>query len=539
MVKDNKILLGKAGDQEIYMLPNQANRHGLIAGASGTGKTVTLKVIAESLSEMGVPTFIADVKGDLTGMVEPGEQTGVTERLQSMGLPDLEVRSYPVNFYDVYGQNGHPMRAVLQEMDPVLLARILDLTEVQEGVLNIIFRAAKDMELDLIDLKDLQAMAIYVGQHASEYTLKYGNVSAQSVGAIQRKLLQLENQKGNLMFGLPALSIDDLMMTIGGMGVMNILECQELFRYPMLYSTFLLWLLDKIYHELPEVGDPDKPRMVFFFDEAHVLFDHASKALLDRIEQIVKLIRSKGVGIFFCTQSPSDIPDSVLAQLSNRIQHALRAYTPSEMKAVKTAAQSFRPNPAFDTEEVIMAMKTGHALVSVLDREGAPTVVEEAKILPPRSSMKAADPAIVRDEILHDAIYGKYENSWDPVSAYEMVNDLSESERREAEEAKAETERAKQEAREEAAREKQLARDQAAREREEDRRQREEEREAEKERQRRERAIENAQRASRKEEEKEERERSRLRRKIQNKAENEVINFGFRSAKKFLKDLLK
>ena len=390
MVKDNKILIGKAGDKEIYMLPGQANRHGLIAGASGTGKTVTLKVIAESLSELGVPTFIADVKGDLTGMAVPGDQTGVTDRLQSMGEGDMEVRSYPVHFYDVYGANGHPMRAVLQEMDPVLLARILDLTEAQEGVLNVIFRVAKDMELDLIDLKDLQAMAIYVGQHASEYTLKYGNVSSQSVGAIQRKLLQLENQKGDLLFGLPALSINDLMMTIGGTGVMNILECQELFRYPMLYSTFLLWLLDKLYHELPEVGDLDKPRMVFFFDEAHVLFDNASKALLDRIDQIIKLVRSKGVSIFFCTQSPSDIPDSVLAQLSNRIQHALRAYTPSEMKAVKTAAQSFRPNPAFDTEEVIMALKTGHALVSVLDEEGAPTIVEETKILPPRSSMKAA-----------------------------------------------------------------------------------------------------------------------------------------------------
>ena len=341
MLKDHKILLGKAKEKEVYMLLNQMNRHGLIAGASGTGKTVTLKVIAESLSDAGVPTFIADVKGDLTGMITPGNLSCIQERLDSMSISGFETKSYPVRFFDVYKKNGLPMRAVMQEMDPVLLSRILDLSDAQEGVLNIIFKIAEDKDLDIIDLKDLQAMCAYVGENASSFTVNYGMVTKQSIGAIQRKLLVLEQQEGDKLFGMPGLNIQDLLQTENGNGVMNILECEKLFQHPLLYATFLLWLLDALYQNLPEVGDLDQPEIVFFFDEAHLLFDHAPKALLDKVEQTVKLIRSKGVGVFFCTQSPSDIPDSVLAQLSNRIQHALRAYTPSEMKNVKLAAQAF------------------------------------------------------------------------------------------------------------------------------------------------------------------------------------------------------
>ena len=328
MLKENYILLGKAGDKEIRLLPNMLNRHGLIAGASGTGKTVTLKVIAESLSQMGVSTFIADVKGDLSGMIQEGDLSAISGRLEKLGITDFEVRKFPVHFFDVYRKKGHPIRAIMEEFDSLLLARILELTDAQEGNLQIILKVAQDMNLDIIDLKDLQAMANYVGEHASELSLKYGNVTKQSIGGIQRKLLQLEQQGGTNLFGLPALSIQDLITTEGGLGMMNMLECQELFQHPLLYATFLLWLLNRIYQDLPEVGDVEKPKIVFFFDEAHLLFKDAPKALLDKIEQIVKLVRSKGVGVFFITQSPNDIPNSVLAQLSNRIQHALRAYTP-------------------------------------------------------------------------------------------------------------------------------------------------------------------------------------------------------------------
>ena len=314
MLKENYILLGKAGDKEIRLLPNMLNRHGLIAGASGTGKTVTLKVIAESLSQMGVSTFIADVKGDLSGMIQEGDMSAISARLEKLGITDFEVRKFPVHFFDVYRKKGHPIRAIMEEFDSLLLARILELTDAQEGNLQIILKVAQDMNLDIIDLKDLQAMTNYVGEHASELSLKYGNVTKQSIGGIQRKLLQLEQQGGTNLFGMPALSIHDLISTEGGFGMMNMLECQELFQHPLLYATFLLWLLNRIYQDLPEVGDVEKPKIVFFFDEAHLLFKDAPKALLDKIEQIVKLVRSKGVGVFFITQSPNDIPNSVLEQ---------------------------------------------------------------------------------------------------------------------------------------------------------------------------------------------------------------------------------
>ena len=499
MIKDGKIFIGKSGDKEISLIPRMMNRHGLIAGASGTGKTVTLKVIAESLSEIGVPTFIADIKGDLTGMIVPGSQEGIQGRLDSMEVTDFEVRKYPVHFFDLYRQTGHPVRAVIQDMDPLLISTMLDLTDAQNGVLNIIFRCARDMELDIIDLKDLQAMASYVGEHAADMTLKYGNVSKQSVGGIQRKLLELENQQGDLMFGMPQLNIDDWIATEGGMGIMNMMECEELFQHPLLYSTFLLWMLDKLYQELPEVGDLDKPKIVFFFDEAHMLFSNASKALQTKIVQIVKLVRSKGVGVFFITQSPSDIPNDVLAQLSNRIQHSLRAYTPAEIKATKQAADSFRDNPDIDEQELITNMKTGYALVSVLDEEGAPIVVQHTKILPPKSSMEIA-PDETRERCWkNDSIYGKYERDIDPDSAYEDISSI-----RQAEASAAEAEKQR------IAEEKQAAKEAAA-----------------------------AERAAQKEAERQQREKDRLKKKLVNKAENEVLNIGIRSAKKFLKGLLK
>ena len=499
MLKDGKILIGKAEDLEVFLTPSQMNRHGLIAGASGTGKTVTLKVIAESLSELGVPTFIADVKGDLSGMIVEGDMDGISGRLESMGIEDYEVRKYPVHFFDVYQNYGHPVRAKMQDMGVMLLSRIMGLTSAQEGVLNIIFRIAEDMELDIIDLKDLQAMTTYVGEHAKEYTVRYGNVSKQSVGAILRHLLQLEEDGGDLFFGMPSLNIDDWMGTEGGLGLMNMLECEVLFQHPLLYSTFLLWMLNELYNKLPEVGDAEKPKMVFFFDEAHLLFDDAPKQLVDKIEQTVKLIRSKGVGVFFCTQSPADIPNSVLAQLSNRIQHSLRAYTPAEIKTVKMAAESFRQNPDLDTVETITNMKTGTALVSVLDEEGAPTIVQKTKILPPKSSMEIAPEEKVMRYIESDSIYGKYEKAFDPDSAYEAMDDIRADEAA-AKEAEAE------------------ARKQA-------------------------KLQEQQERAEAREKAKKEKEQAewgnRLARKAKNRLENEAMNFGLRSAKKILKGLLK
>ena len=424
MYSDGSIYLGLDGEHKISMALNMANRHGLIAGASGTGKTITMKVMAESFSDAGVPVFLCDIKGDVSGLAEPGEQNeGMEKRIDKFGLRDsFRYRAYPVTFWDIYQKQGHPIRATVSDMGPELLARILELTPAQEGVLNIIFRVADDNGLLLIDMKDLKAMVGYVSEHRKELLADYGNVSAQSLGGITRALLPLEAQGGGLFFGEPDLDIRDLMRTDSeGRGMVNLLDCVELARNPKLYGTFLLWLMSKLFEQLPEAGDLDKPRLVFFFDEAHMLFSGAPRVLVEKIEQLVKLIRSKGVGIYFVTQSPSDIPDSVLAQLSNRVQHALRAYTPAEQKAVRAAASSFRPNPEFKTESVIMELGVGKALVSLLDENGVPGIVRHTAIVCPQSRMAPCADASRRAALAGDGM-GKYDQAVDNDSAYEELD---------------------------------------------------------------------------------------------------------------------
>ncbi len=424
MFYDGKIWIGTGDDRvPAVLLPQMANRHGLIAGATGTGKSVTLKVMAEGFSDMGVPVFLSDVKGDLSGMVKPGEQDDkITERLMKVGVSEFRHDSYPTIFWDVYAQQGHPVRATVSEMGPMLLARMLNLNDTQAGVLNILFRVADDEGMLLVDIKDIKAMLAYVGENASKYTLNYGNVSKATIGAIQRAIAVLEDQGGDMFFGEPSLKITDWMqLDEEGRGFINILACDKLFLSPLMYSTFLLWMLSELYETLPEAGDLDKPRMVFFFDEAHLLFDDCSKQLLDKIEQVVRLIRSKGVGVYFITQNPTDLPMNVLGQLGNRVQHALRAYTPLDQKAVKVAAQTFRTNPAFDTEEAITQLKTGEALISFLDENGAPGVVTRATILPPQSYMGAISENLRKTFIETSPFYGVYEESVDRDTAYEYL----------------------------------------------------------------------------------------------------------------------
>lgn len=422
MLYEGKIWVG-TGEKPVCLLPQMANRHGLIAGATGTGKTVSLKVLAEGFSEMGVPVFLADVKGDLAGMVEVGTHSdAIGKRLVECGVPSFEYRAFPTEFWDVFGKEGHPVRTTVSEMGPVLLSRLMGLNETQSGVMSIIFRVADDENMLLLDLKDLKAMLAYVGEHAKDYTLDYGNVSMASIGAIQRAVAMIEDEGGNEFFGEPALNIADWMrLDESGRGVINILAADVLYRKPRLYSTFLLWMLSELYELLPECGDLEKPRMVFFFDEAHLLFDDCPKALLETLEQVVRLIRSKGVGVYFITQNPCDIPMSILGQLGNRIQHALRAYTPLDQKAVKTAAMTFRANDAFDTAEAITTLKTGEALVSFLDADGAPCVVERATILPPQSAMHAIDEQARAACMENSAFRGVYDTIVDRVSAYEML----------------------------------------------------------------------------------------------------------------------
>lgn len=437
MYQDNRIWMAQS-DKNIFLLPKMANRHGLIAGATGTGKTITMKVMAESFSEMGVPVFLADIKGDLSGMCKSGVNTAdMQERISRFGIEGFEFKGYPTRFWDIFGEAGIPVRVSVSEMGPVLLARLLGLTEIQQGVLNIVFRVADDNGLLLLDLKDLRAMVQYVGDNRAEYTVQYGNVSAASIGAIQRALLSFENEGGELFFGEPSLDIRDFIRTdASGKGYINILSSSKLVASPTVYGTFLLWLLTELFEKLPEVGDLDKPRMVFFFDEAHLLFSDCPKALVQKIVQVVKLIRSKAVGVYFISQSPSDIPNDVLAQLSNRVQHALRAYTPAEMKSVKAAAKAFRENPEFDTETVLMELGVGEALVSFLDEEGIPTVVERAKILPPQSLMGSAGEAEIERIVNSDEFYLKYNETVDRESAYEIINAAAaELERLKAEEA--------------------------------------------------------------------------------------------------------
>ncbi len=399
-----------------------ANRHGLIAGATGTGKTVSLQVLAETFSQIGVPCFMADMKGDLSGISQAGKMSGFIEkRLPEFGLENPEFQACPVRFYDVFGEQGHPIRATVSQMGPQLLSRLLGLNETQDGVLNIVFRIADERGLMIIDLKDLRAMLEYVAKHAKEYTMKYGIISTASIGAIQRALLQLEAQGADKFLGEPSFDIYDLIQTENGKGVMSVLAADKLMMQPKLYSTFLLWMLSELYSTLPEVGDLELPKLVFFFDEAHTLFEDTSKALVDKIEQVIRLIRSKGVGIYFITQYPNDIPDNILGQLGNRIQHALRAYTPKDQKAVRAAADTFRTNPAFKTEEAIMNLETGEALVSFLDAKGAPGIVQRAKVLFPLSQIGAITEGQRLDIIKQSRVYGKYDTPVDNESAFEIL----------------------------------------------------------------------------------------------------------------------
>ena len=423
----------------ISICGKMANRHGLIAGATGTGKTVTLQVLAETFCQAGVPCFMADMKGDLSGISQTGAMSGFIEkRCAEFGIENPQFKGCPVRFYDVFGEQGHPMRTTISNMGPQLLARLMGLNEVQTGVLNIVFRVADDKGLLLIDMKDLRAMLNYVSEHAAEYTTTYGNVSAASIGAIQRALLQLDSQGAEKFFAEPAFDIDDLLQTKDGKGIMSVLAADKLMQNPKLYSTFLLWLLSDIYSRLPEVGDLDLPRLVFFFDEAHTLFEDTPKALVDKIEQVVRLIRSKGVGVYFVTQNPTDIPDVILGQLGNRVQHALRAYTPRDQKAVRAAAETFRTNPEFKTEDAIMELSTGEALVSFLDPKGAPCVVERAKILFPLSQIGAITEGQRLDAIKGSSLYGKYDEVIDRQSAFEDLMKMNEEQQQAIQEEQAE-----------------------------------------------------------------------------------------------------
>jgi len=437
-------LLIAKGKTDIFLLPKMANRHGLIAGATGTGKTVTLRVLAEQFSQIGVPVFMADVKGDLSGLPFPGgENPKVTERVSKLGLKDFSFEDYPVAFWDVFGEQGHPVRTTISEMGPLLLSRILSLNEIQSGVLSITFKIADDNGWLLLDLKDLRAMAQFVGDNAEQFKTQYGNISAASIGAIQRNLLTLEEQGANKYFGEPALNIEDLMQTGSkGKGMINILTADKLMQSPRIYATFLLWLLSELFEQLPEVGDPEKPKLVFFFDEAHLLFEDVPKALEEKIEQVVRLIRSKGVGVYFITQNPLDLPETVLGQLGNRVQHALRAFTPKDQKSVKVAAETFRANPKLNVVKAITELGVGEALVSVLDEKGTPTIVERALIYPPHSRLSPLNPEERTRFVRESVLYGHYEKTVDRESAYEKLKVKAEQMKMDSQEEAAQKRRA-------------------------------------------------------------------------------------------------
>lgn len=423
MLKDGKILIGKAGEEEIFIYPKMANRHGLIAGATGTGKTITLKVMAESFSSMGVPVFLADVKGDLASLSKQGEANeNITKRVEKLSLENFATASFPINIWDIYQEKGMPLRTTISEMGPILLGRILGLNDTQSDVLTVIFKIADDEGLLLVDTKDLKAMLQYVGSKSKEYSAQYGNLAPQSMAAITRAIVAIEAEGADKFFGEPALNVLDWFYPdYSGKGVIHILDCQKLSLNPKMYSMFMLWMLSELFETLPEIGDMEKPKMVFFFDEAHMLFETASKSLLEKIEQIVKLIRSRGVGIYFVTQNPKDIPDGVLSQLGNKVQHALHAYTPAEQKSCKAAAMGFRVNPEFDTYTVLQELGTGEALVSVLGEDGVPTIVKKAKILPPQSLIGTITES-ERDGIIKGAnLYFKYANYVDNFSAFEFL----------------------------------------------------------------------------------------------------------------------
>lgn len=446
MYLNNKIIIGKNDIIEENILLDKANRHGLITGASGSGKTITLKVIAESFSDAGVPVFLADVKGDLAGMCIPGANNEkITERLNGLNISNFDFKSFPTHFWDVYGEYGHPIRTTISNIGYQLLARMLNLTEAQEGVLAIVFKIASDNNWELIDLKDLRLLLQYVGDNRKDYTLEYGNITLQSIGAIQRNILVLQEQGGDLFFGEPSINITDFIRfdSNDGRGYINILHAVKLFQKPNLYATFLLWLLNELYIKLPEVGDLDKPKIIFCFDEAHLLFEEMPDYMIKQVIQVVKLIRSKGIGLYFISQSPKDIPDEVLSQLGNRVQHALRAYTPAEQKVIKAAASAFRANPNINTEEAILSLGTGEALVSFLNDDGEPSIVNKVTILPPQSLMGTIDD-ITRNQIMDKSLFkGKYDTLIERESAFEKLNATIEAEQKEKELALEEKEKEK------------------------------------------------------------------------------------------------
>lgn len=424
----DELIIAKNSSRDIGLLPAMANRHGLITGATGTGKTVTLQTLAEHFSAIGVPCYMSDVKGDLSGVaVSGGKNPKITERLELLGIANHAYQGFPVTFWDVFGESGHPVRATVSDMGPLLLARMLELNEVQTGVLNIVFKVADDNGMLLLDLKDLRAMLAYVGENAKEFVTDYGNVSTASVGAIQRGLLALESQGGDQLFGEPMLNIEDLIQTERGKGVISILSADRLMQSPKMYATLLLWLLSELFENLPESGDLEKPKLVFFFDEAHLLFDDAPDALLDKIEQVVRLIRSKGVGIYFVTQNPADVPDAVLAQLGNRVQHALRAFSAKDQKAVRAAAETMRDNPDLDEASTITDLGVGEAMVSFLDESGKPSIVERAYIIPPLGQIGPLDPAMRKEFIQSSLVAGTYDTPVDRESAYEILKQRAES----------------------------------------------------------------------------------------------------------------
>ncbi|OWU83568.1 ATP-binding protein [Oceanicola sp. 22II-s10i] len=454
---DGRIFIGGGGEgygEKQWLILKYANRHGLIAGATGTGKTVTLQIMAESFSAQGVPVILSDVKGDLSGLAEAGSETfklheAFTKRAAQIGFDDYAYTAFPVLFWDLFGEQGHPIRTTVSEMGPLLLSRLLELSEAQEGVLNIAFRVADEEGLPLLDLKDLQALLVWTGENREALSLRYGNISVTSVGAIQRALLVLENQGGTKLFGEPALELSDLMRTdTDGRGMISILAADRLMGSPRLYATFLLWLLSELFETLPEVGDPDKPKLVFFFDEAHLLFDDAPKALVDKVEQVARLIRSKGVGVYFCTQNPADVPEDILGQLGNRVQHALRAFTAKDRKELRQAAETYRDNPRFSTEDAIREVGTGEAVTSFLEAKGAPGIVERTLIRPPSSRLGPVEPETRRELIATSAVAGKYDTVVDRASAYEMLRDRATKAAKEAEAAEAREARADAEERE-------------------------------------------------------------------------------------------
>lgn len=470
MLKDNKVLIGKSEDKELSILLDKANRHGLITGASGSGKTITLKVMAESFSDAGVPVFLADVKGDIAGTALPGETNeSLEKRIEKLKINDFEYKSFPVRFWDIFGVSGHPIRTTLDSVGPDILSMMLGLSEAQEGVLAIVYKIAEENGWHLDDTKDLRLLLQYVGDNKNDFITKYGNITTQSIGVIQRCLLTLENQGADKFFGQPELDINDFIgIDNNGKGYINILDAVELFKSPDLYASFLLWLLTNLFNKMPEVGDLEKPRIVFFFDEAHLLFNGMPSYRLKQITQVVKLIRSRGIGLYFISQSPTDIPDEVIAQLGNRVQHTLRAYTPSEQRTVKVAADAFRANPKFNTADAILALGTGEALVSFQNENGEPEIVEKATILPPQSKMGVIDD-ITRNKMINQSpLCGKYEETLERDSAYEELDKMikekieAEEERKAQEEAKA-AEKAAKEA-EKAAKEAEKAQKEALRE---------------------------------------------------------------------------